>query len=162
MRSAPALPISGLSMAHSKRQMSHLRWGLDSALDPIYNRPLGFNPHALAALEMNRFLSESGITPAQCAEVVVNNRRNARDNPLAAYPLDLNGADIEASPYFSYPLREEEMAKPADGCVVVVLAKEANAKNAKHKKRSGARCGFAGDSPTWNRAMGPCGNAASG
>lgn len=123
-------------------------WILDYALDPVYNRPLGFNPHAIAALEMNRFLSESGITPAQCAEVVVNNRRNARDNPLAAYPLDVNGAYIEASPYFSYPLREEEMAKPADGCVVVVLAKEANVKNAKHKPIWLLGCGFAGDSPT--------------
>src|SRR5215471_2582204 len=43
-------------------------WVLDYALDPIYNRPLNFNPHALAALEMNRFIHETGITPAQCAE----------------------------------------------------------------------------------------------
>src|SRR5437762_2078027 len=75
--------------AHSKASnIQTPDWVLDYAVDPIYNRPLGFTPHAIAALEMNRFLSQSGITSSQCAQVVVKNRRNARCNPLSAYPLD--------------------------------------------------------------------------
>lgn len=135
--------------AHSKASnITTPDWVLDYALDPIYNRPLDFNPHALAGLEMNHFMNATGITPAQCAEVVVTNRRRARDNPLAAYPLDVNGTFVEASPYFSYPLHEEEMAKRADGCVVVVLASEAKARQARHKPIWLKGAGFAGDSPT--------------
>lgn len=123
-------------------------WVLDYALDPLYNRPLGFNPHAVAALEMNGFLNATGITSAQCADVVVANRRQARDNPFAAYPLDVNGAFVEASPYFSYPLHREEMAQRADGCAVIVLASEARAARAKQKPIWIRGVGLAGDSPT--------------
>lgn len=121
---------------------------LDYALDPIYNRPLGFNPRVIAALEMNRFLSETGITAADCAQVVVHNRRQARDNPLAAYALDTNCVFIDASPYLSFPLHEEEIAKPADGCVVLVLASESKARHAKQKPIWLRGIGFANDSPS--------------
>jgi acetyl-CoA C-acetyltransferase len=121
---------------------------LDYALDPLYNRPLAFSPHALAALEMNRFLSETGIAASQCARVVVKNRLNARRNPSAAYPLDTNLTYIESSPYFSYPLHDEEMARTADGCVVVVLASEAKANKARNQPVWVLGAGFANDSPT--------------
>ena len=132
-------------------------WVLDYALDPIYNRPLGFNPHALAGLEMNLFLHQTGISPAQCAQVVAKNRRNALRNPVAAYPLELNSTYVESSPYFAYPLREAEMAKTADGCVVVVLASESRASRARSKPVWVLGAGFANDSPTlesrdWGKA----------
>lgn len=132
-------------------------WVLDYALDPIYNRPLGFNPHALAGLEMNLFLHQTGISPAQCAQVVAKNRRNALRNPVAAYPLELSSTYVESSPYFAYPLREAEMAKTADGCVVVVLASESRASRAHSKPVWVLGAGFANDSPTlesrdWGKA----------
>src|ERR1043165_5143669 len=105
-------------------------WILDYALDPIYTRPLGFTPHALAAMDMQAFTHQTGITPSQCAEVVIKNRLNARDNPLAAYALESNRTSVEASPYFSFPLHEEELARAADGCVVVVVANETTASKA--------------------------------
>src|SRR6266403_1493738 len=49
--------------AHSKgSNIQTPDWVLDYAVDPVYNRPLGFTPHAIAALEMNCFLTQSGIT----------------------------------------------------------------------------------------------------
>src|SRR5918992_2951817 len=86
---------------------------IEYALDPIYNRPLGFNPHAIAALEMNCFLHQTGIAPMQCAQVVAKNRNCALENIAAAYPINLRPQDIESSPYVSYPLREAEIAKAA-------------------------------------------------
>ena len=42
--------------AHSKASTSNRSdWILDYALDPVYNRPLGFTPHTIAGLEMNAF-----------------------------------------------------------------------------------------------------------
>lgn len=123
-------------------------WLLDYALDPVWNRPLGFHPHALAGLEMNFFLHETGITPEQCARVVAKNRTNALRNPAAAYPLRLKAGDLESSPYFSYPLRAAEMARPADGCVVVVLAAEENSRWQRSKPVRVRGVGFANDSPS--------------
>ena len=135
--------------AHSKASnVQTPDWILDYALDPVYNRPLGFTPHAIAGLEMNRFLSRSGITGSQCAQVVVKNQRNARCNPLSAYPLDTDLAQVESSPYLAYPLREAELAKSADGCVVVVVANEAKARKAPSQPLWILGSGFATDSPT--------------
>jgi acetyl-CoA C-acetyltransferase len=132
-------------------------WLLDFALDPVYNRPLGFNPHALAALEMNLFLHETGINPEHCAEVVVKNCTNARANPIAAYPLNVTQSDVKSSPYFAYPLRQAEMARHADGAVVVVLANEIKASQARERPVWVLGAAFANDSATvesrdWSKA----------
>jgi acetyl-CoA C-acetyltransferase len=79
-------------------------WILDYALDPVLNRPLVFNPHALAGLEMNLFLHETGITPEQVAFAAAKNRTNALRNPLAAYPSHTSPGDVAASPYVYFPL----------------------------------------------------------
>lgn len=133
--------------AHSKASnIVAPAWVLDYALDPVWIRPLGFNPHALAGLEMNCFLHETGITPAQCAHVAAKNRTHALRNPAAAYPLRLTPADIERSPYAFYPLREAEMARAADGCVVVVLASERIARGRSNQPVWVRGFGFASDS----------------
>ncbi|HEY7167843.1 MAG TPA: acetyl-CoA acetyltransferase [Candidatus Binatia bacterium] len=123
-------------------------WVLDYALDPIYTRPLEFNPHALAALEMNIFLNRSRIDAVSCAHVVTKNRGNALANPIAAYPLAMTRENVTASPYFSRPLREAEMAEHADGAVVAVLANEGvAAKN--------------GGNPVWIRGFGFANDSAT-
>lgn len=144
--------------AHSKA--SNIRtpeWVLDYALDPIYNRPLGLKPHALAGLEMNVFLHETGLHAEHCAQVAAKNRRNALRNPIAAYPLALTPMHVESSPYAAYPLRDAEIAQRADGCAVVVLANEARVERAQSRPAWIRGVGFANDSATlesrdWVRA----------
>ncbi len=92
------------------------------ALDPVYNRPLGLSPHAVAGLEMNRYLEVTGTTEEQCALVVEKNRQAALDNPLAAYPSPVTTADVEASGPMWWPLRRLDVAQRADGAVLLVLA----------------------------------------
>jgi acetyl-CoA C-acetyltransferase len=144
--------------AHSKASnLKSPEWLVDYALDPVYNRPLGFNPHAVAGLEMNVFLHETGIRAEHCAQVVAKNRSNALRNPIAAYPLALTPMYVESSPYVSYPLREAEIAERADGCAVVVLANEKKAERTRSKPAWIRGVGFANDSGTlesrdWVRA----------
>lgn len=144
--------------AHSKASnMLTPDWLLDYALDPIYNRPLGFSPHAIAALEMNVFLRATGIEPQHCAQVAAKNRQNALRNPIAAYPLSLSNNQVESSRYVCYPLREREIAARADGSVVVVLAGETRAQQAPSQPVWVRGVGFANDSATlesrdWIRA----------
>ena len=92
------------------------------AMDPVYNRPLGISPHAIAGLEMNRYLEATGTSEEECALVVQKNRRGALDNPRAAYATEVTADDVAASEPLWWPLRRMDVAERADGCVVLVLA----------------------------------------
>lgn len=94
------------------------------ALDPVYERPLGLHPWFVAGLEMRRFLADSGATPGDCAEVAATNRTRALGNPRAAYGRALTPDEVAASALVADPVRELDVAGPADGAVVAVLAAE--------------------------------------
>ena len=118
------------------------------AQDPVLNRPLKFNSHFIAGMEMNRYLFESGSTPEQCAAVVVNNRFNALTNPFAAYGADLTMDDVLSGPILSWPLGALETAEHADGAIVMVLASEDKASSLSEKPIWILGCGWSNDSPS--------------
>lgn len=103
---------------------------LTMALDPVFERPLRVNPHYVAAMEMRRYLHDSGRTEAAVADVVVENRRRALTNPIAPYGAMVSAEDVLASPPVSEPLRDAMISPYADGAVVLVLASEDAARNA--------------------------------
>lgn len=106
---------------------------LKFAFDPIYNREISKNPLFLAGLEMNRFLYVSKNTKEQCAEVVVRNKRNALDNPLAGYSANIKLEDVLNSPEVAYPLSKLDISETSDGAVVIVIAGEKIAKKLNKK-----------------------------
>ncbi len=109
--------------AHSKASnISDIRELETYALDPTWNRQLGYPAEALAGMEMARFLHDSGNTPEHCARVVVDNRANARTNPHGAYGGETSIDTVLGSRLQSTPLRAAEIAPAADGAVVLVLA----------------------------------------
>ncbi|OYT52361.1 acetyl-CoA acetyltransferase [Candidatus Bathyarchaeota archaeon ex4484_135] len=111
--------------AHSKASDILTYEGLlKFAMDPIFTRPLGWHPYALAGLEMARYLYDTGNTEEHCAMVVEKNRRNALANSLASYAADLTADDVMDSRPLFEPLKELDVAGLADGCVVMVLAAE--------------------------------------
>jgi acetyl-CoA C-acetyltransferase len=116
-------------------------WVADYATDPVLNRPLGLNPHYIAGLEMQRFLHEAGVTHEQCTHVAAKNYRHALRNPVAAYPAHLEAKDVLASPPAFEPLHEREIARTADGCIVLVVAGEDRARRSAPK-------------PVWVRGVG--------
>lgn len=118
------------------------------AQDPILNRPLRFNTHFVAGLEMNRFLFETGTTQEQCAAVVQKNRRNALNNPKAPYGADLSLEDILSGPVLSWPLGKRDSAEHSDGAIVMVLASESTARHLN-------------DKPIWILGMGWCNDSPS-
>jgi acetyl-CoA C-acetyltransferase len=111
------------------------------ALDPVYNRPLGIPPLAIAGLEMNAYLDATGTTEEQCARVVEKNRRNALDNPRAAFATDVGAEDVLGSAPTWWPLKSLDVAARADGCVVLVLA-------------DGDMAGDLTDDPVWAMGVG--------
>ena len=117
------------------------------ALDPIWNRPLGFHPEFIVGLEMNRFLEESGATVEDCDRVAAKNRTNALANPIAAYPARITAEDVALSPDTFTPMREMHQARRADGAVVLVLVSEERARKARRPVWI-TGTGWANDTPT--------------
>ena len=128
------------------------------ALDPVFARPLGFHPHAVAGMEMARFLHESGATREACARVAVKNRRNALANPVAAFGASLSLEEaLQAPPAFE-PLTEADISRSADGAVVLVLAAEEVARRLPQRPVWIRGVGWASDSPNletrdWGQAI---------
>ncbi len=118
------------------------------AMDPIYNKPLGYNPYFIAGMEMNRYMFESGTTKEQCALVSVKNKANALLNPLAAHGDKITVEDVFNSEMMFYPLNRLDISPPADGGIVMVLACEEKAKILCEK-------------PIWIRGVGWCSDAPS-
>ena len=128
------------------------------ALDPVYIRPLRAHPLFIAGMEMNRFLSESGNTREQCAQVCVKNRRNALANPLAAYGASTELREVLESPPAFAPLSHADIARYADGAVVVVLANEERARQLNSIPIWVRGVGWCSDSPAletrdWGQAV---------
>jgi acetyl-CoA C-acetyltransferase len=118
------------------------------AQDPALNRPLRFNTHFVAGLEMNRYLYESETSREQCAAVVIKNRRNALNNPLASYAAELGLSDVLNAPPLAWPLGIHEAAEEVDGAVVMVLASE---------EKAGLLC----EKPVWILGAGWCSDSPS-
>ena len=118
------------------------------AQDPVHNRPMRFNTHFVAGLEMNRYLHGTGTTREQCAAVALKNRRNAKHNPIAAFGGDVELNDIMEAPSLSWPLSTYEASQHADGAIMMVLASEKKVKELSKK-------------PVWIIGVGWCNESAS-
>lgn len=135
--------------AHSKVSDVRTLGAIEAfALDPVLNRPLGVSTLAVAGLEMNAFLERTGLSEEHCAMVAAKNRTNALDNPRAAYPAAVATDDVDDSSPVCWPLRELEVAERADGCVVVVLAAEARARELSEAPVWILGAGWSSGSPT--------------
>jgi len=111
--------------AHSKvSDVLTLEGIVEHGLDPIWNKPLGAHPFVVAGLEADAFLRGTRTAPKALAAVVAKNRRNALRNPLAAYAANVDVDQVLESEERFSPLRALDIANPADGCVVLVLASE--------------------------------------
>jgi acetyl-CoA C-acetyltransferase len=115
--------------AHSKASdMLSYEGIVTHALDPVYNRAFNAHPYFVAGLEMRRYLHDSGITREQCAGVVVKNKRNALDNPVAAYAAAMTVDEVLKSRVVSEPLTNRDISHLADGAIVLILASKEKAK----------------------------------
>jgi acetyl-CoA C-acetyltransferase len=142
---AEVVAVEGHSKASDILSLGHIH---QFALDPLWNRPLGVSPLAVAGLEMHRYLEVTGSTEDQCALVVEKNRTNALDNPRAAYPTEMEADDVGASRPLWWPLRDLDVARRSDGCVVLVLASEGRARELTDAPVWVAGVGWSSGSPT--------------
>src|SRR3989304_2123822 len=127
------------------KESETLREGVENCMfDHIYLQPLGFDSLTSSALQAKRYMEKYGITPEQCARAAVKSRRNARNNPFAQEPLDIDIADVISSRMMASPIRLLD-SKPlvSDGACAIILASEATARKIT-------------DKPVWVKGMGNC------
>lgn len=113
------------------------------AFDPVYQQKIDLDFLAAAALQANRYIHKYGITPEQCARVVVKNRSNARNNPFAQLRAPVSMDEVLNSTMLAYPLRSLEAKPVSDGACGLILASEEKAKKLTKK-------------PAWIVGMGQC------
>src|SRR5947209_8030321 len=124
--------------AHSKASdIVTLEGVIEHALDPVWNKPLGAHPFVIAGLEADAYLRATKTPRRALAAVVRKNRQNALTNPLAAYAAKIEIDEVLGSDERFAPLRSLDIANPADGCVVLVLASEPGGR--KHRMRERVR-----------------------
>ena len=115
--------------AHSKASdMLSFEGIVSHGLDPVYNRSMNVHPFFVAGLEMRKYLAETKTSREQCARVVTKNKRNAIDNPLAAYPAVMSVDEVMNSEMVCDPLSRRDISPLADGAIVLILASEKKAK----------------------------------
>ncbi len=87
------------------------------------------HPYFLAGMEMQNYLSTTGTTEEECAEVVVKNKMNAFFNPLADYEAKISVENVMGSEYLFSPLKKLDISPNVDGAITFVLADERTARD---------------------------------
>ena len=114
--------------AHTKESQTDKSLIENAAFDAILMRQLGLDFTSAAALQARRYVYKYGITPEQCAKVVVRNRSNAKNNPYAQEPLDLTVDDVLGSRMLVSPIRLLDAKPISDGACAMIIASEEKAK----------------------------------
>ena len=132
-----------LVLAHTKESQVDGRLIENVGLEALYSRMLGLDFTSCAALQATQYMQRYGISPSQCAQVVVKNRANAMDNPYAQAPEKLTVDSVLSSPMLSDPIRLMDAKPISDGaCAIIVAAED------KVKKWT--------DRPVWIEGLGCC------
>lgn len=96
-----------------------------SMFEPSALQPYGSRGVIWAyALSARRYMEETGATEEHLAMASVRNRRNAADNPLAAFTTSIRVEDVLDSQVLCSPIKLLDSSASLDGAAAVVLASE--------------------------------------
>jgi len=132
-----------LVVAHTKESQVDGRLIENAGLEPLFLRMLGLDFTSCAALQATQYMQRYGISPSQCAKVVVKNRGNAMYNPYAQAPEIVTVDAVLGSPILSDPIRLLDAKPVSDGACALILAAEDKAKKWT-------------ESPVWIEGLGCC------
>ena len=93
--------------------------------EPFFSRSVGLNYVTASALQACVYSNERKVSEEAVAEVVVKNRENAMNNPLAHVRRFVTVEDVLSSRVVAYPLRELHLPPKSDGaCALVVVSRD--------------------------------------
>jgi len=120
-----------LVVVHNKCSQSKMNLITNAMFDPIYTRALGLDAITSAALQARAYMETFGVTEKQCAKVSVKNHGQAKNNPYAQLPLDIEVDDVMKSRVLCPPIKLLDAAPITDGAAAVIWADEKAAQKAK-------------------------------
>jgi len=100
---------------------------------PQFEQPFGISVPAAYALVAQRYLHETGATPAELAAIAVEHRRHAGRHPKAQRREPITVAEVLASKPIASPLRMLDCCLISDGGAAVVVSSRAAARDTRGK-----------------------------
>ncbi len=114
----------GLLVAYSKPSESSVDVYWTAQCEPFYQRPVGFGQRAALGIQAQRYLAEHGTAPGALAELIARRWAAARQFGDAAIDEVPDATAVLAAPAAALPLNELMLARPVDGAVAVLIARE--------------------------------------
>lgn len=114
----------GLIVAYSKPSESNVDLYWNSQVEPFYQRPVGFGQRAASGIQAQRYLASSGVSLEELAELVSRRWAAAAANGGIAIDDVPDAETVLRSTESAVPLTELMMARPVDGAVAMLIARE--------------------------------------
>jgi acetyl-CoA C-acetyltransferase len=99
------------------------------AFEPLYLRGCGLNSITALAMQVSSYMNRTNAKDEDAVNVVLKNRRNGLNNPLAHLFQKPSRKEIDSSRFVSYPLRGSHLPPRSDGACALVIASEKKAKS---------------------------------
>lgn len=116
---------SALIYGFGKSSHSEMRFIPTLQLDPYYYQPLWPDAISLAALQARSLLESGKATEADLAQVVVNSRKKALNNPQAQLAGEYSVEQLLAEETLVSPLRKHDCCPISDGaCALLMVSRE--------------------------------------
>lgn len=113
----------GLIVAYSKPSESNVDLYWNAQVEPFYQRPVGFGQRVAAGIQAQRYLGAHGVTAKELAGLVAE-RWAAAANGNIAIDTTPDAEAVLAAAEGAAPLTELMFARPVDGAVAVLIARE--------------------------------------
>jgi acetyl-CoA C-acetyltransferase len=114
----------GLIVAYSKPSESSVDAYWASMVEPFYQRPVGFGQRAAVGIQAQRYLAKTGMSERDLAELVARRWAAAAEYGGVAIDAVPDADGVMASPDAANPLKELMLARPVDGAVAVLIARD--------------------------------------
>lgn len=122
----------GLIVAYSKPSESRVEAYWSAMVEPFYQRPVGFGQAAALGIQAQRYLAGGGKSRDELAEIVARRWTVAAEHGGVATGGVPDVAAILSSADVATPLKQLMMARPVDGAVAVLIARDDIARRATH------------------------------
>ena len=122
----------GLLVAYSKPSESDVDLYWAAQCEPFYQRPVGFGQKAANGIQAQRYLARHRTDAGDLAEIVAARWKAAKASGMVAINELPDAEAVLASGAVATPLTRLMMARPLDGAVAMLIAREDIARRVAH------------------------------
>ncbi|WP_374414000.1 3-ketoacyl-CoA thiolase [Novosphingobium colocasiae] len=114
----------GLIVAYSKPSESNVDLYWNAQVEPFYQRPVGFGQRAANGVLAQQYMADHGVSADDLAALVAQRWASAAQGGRVQIDAVPDAAAVLAAKEGAAPLTELMFARPVDGAVAVLIARE--------------------------------------